>query len=315
MSIKLPIFAIMDNNRGKIGSALLYGLTRPLAMLPLKFHRACGRAIGRFAGRVLRYRRDVVITNLARCFPEKKYAELTAICDHFYAHFGKVFAEAIWFGGCTDPQRLIRNRVVKLTNPEAVNRFHEAGRSVVVLSSHSGNWELYGGIKSYPHPGRLDYHENDICVIYRQLSSPVWDRFMSRNRIAPVVDKEHYDGRVESFRALRYILKHRDRLQMYIFINDQYPYTARARVSMDFMGQPTWAMDAAENLARHLALPVVYLSTREEEDGGYTMSFVPICDDASELPEGTVLHRYFDLLEQDLRQQPWNYLWTHKRWK
>ena len=81
------------------------------------------------------------------------------------------------------------------------------------------------------------------------------------------------------------------------------------------MGQDTWAMDAAENLARHMGYPVVYLSTREEDDGNYTMNFIPVCDNAAEMPEGAILSRYFELLEQNLREQPWNYLWTHRRWK
>ena len=310
----LRIFAIMDN-KGKIGSALVYGLTRPLAWLPLKSCRALGRAAGRFIGRTIGYRRDAVIANLARSFPEKKYHELTAICRRFYEHFGKVFMEAVWFGGCTDPQKLIRNGIVKMTNPEAVNSLYAKGKSVVVLTSHCGNWELYGGLVSYPYPSTLAYPENDICVVYRKQSSPTWDRFLGRNRIAPVVDKEHYDGRVESFSVMHYILRHRDRKQMYIFLNDQYPYTPKSCVNIRFMNQDTKAMDAAEHLARRLGLAVVYLSYREEQDGNYTMTFTPICEDATDSPKGEILHRYFELLEKDLREQPWNYLWTHQRWK
>lgn len=300
---------------GKIGSTVLHVLTWPLSRLPLGFHRACGRFIGRLAGRVVSYRRDVVMTNLARCFPGMRYDELTATCNRFYTHLGKVFTEALWFGGCTDPQRLVRSRIVTLTNPEVVNRLHELGRSVIVLSSHCGNWELYGGIVSYPRPERLAYPENDICVVYRRQSSPVWDSFLSRNRIAPVVDKDHYDGMVESFSIMRYVLKHRGTQKMYIFLNDQYPYTAKSKVGVRFMGQDTWAMDAAEHLARRMGFAVVYLSFREKDDGSYEMSFTPLCDDASAVPEGEIFHRYFELLEQDLRLQPWNYLWTHKRWK
>ena len=168
---------------------------------------------------------------------------------------------------------------------------------------------------SYPRPERLAYPENDICVVYRRQSSPVWDSFLSRNRIAPVVDKGHYDGMVESFSIMRYVLKHRGTQKMYIFLNDQYPYTAKSKVGVSFMGQDTWAMDAAEHLARRMGFAVVYLSFREKDDGSYEMSFTPLCDDASAVPEGEIFHRYFELLEQDLRLQPWNYLWTHKRWK
>ena len=28
-----------------------------------------------------------------------------------------------------------------------------------------------------------------------------------------------------------------------------------------------------------------------------------------------IMNKYYQLLEEDLEEQPWNYLWTHKRWK
>ena len=66
----------MKEKKGKTAYFLLSCLIRPLSLLPLSFHRRCGRAMGRFAYSVLRYRRDVVNINLARCFPEMKYGEI-----------------------------------------------------------------------------------------------------------------------------------------------------------------------------------------------------------------------------------------------
>ena len=51
------------------------------------------------------------------------------------------------------------------------------------------------------------------------------------------------------------------------------------------------------------------------EDGGYTVSFSLIAEDASAMTAREMLDEYYRLLEKDLREQPWNYLWTHKRWK
>ena len=75
---------LMSKKPGKIGGTLLLCLTRPLALLPLGFHRACGRVLGRFIGKVVRYRRDVVMINLAKSFPEKRYDELAALCDRHH---------------------------------------------------------------------------------------------------------------------------------------------------------------------------------------------------------------------------------------
>ena len=28
-----------------------------------------------------------------------------------------------------------------------------------------------------------------------------------------------------------------------------------------------------------------------------------------------IMEKYYTLLEEDINAQPWNYLWSHKRWK
>ena len=47
-------------------------LVRALGALPLGFHYACSGFFTWILKDVMRYRRDVVMTNLSRSFPEKK---------------------------------------------------------------------------------------------------------------------------------------------------------------------------------------------------------------------------------------------------
>ena len=91
----------------------MLGLMRALSALPLKVHYAFARFLSWFLKNVMRYRRDVVITNLSRSFPDKKYHEISAIADEFYKHFGRLVAEAVWFSGCRNPERLRRQRIVE----------------------------------------------------------------------------------------------------------------------------------------------------------------------------------------------------------
>ena len=301
---------------GKIGCAILRLLTRPLAALPLGFHRAAGRFFGRLAGGVLRYRRDVVMINLAKSFPEKSYSDLREICDRFYLRLGTIVTEAIWFGGCS-AERLRKSGIGEITNPEVLDKYFEEGRSTIVMSSHNGNWEIYAGHVSFCAESALGYPENDMCVAYKKLSNPAWERFMYANRIAPVADRKNYTGLVETHQFLRYALSHKNTPKMYIFITDQYPYTAASAVWMEdkFLSQKTRTMNGAAALAHKLGLPVVYLNMAVKEDGNYSLTYTPICDDGAQVSTEEILAAYYRLVEKDVRQQPWNYLWTHKRWK
>lgn len=298
-----------------VGYYVLKVLTKPLSLLPLGFHRKAGVFIGWLMGSVLHYRRDVVMTNLARSFPDRLYEELAEICRRSYRHLGTVICEAVWFGSCSH-SKLRRHGIAEMDNPELLNGIFKQGKSVFVLTSHRGNWEILGGYESYAVKEPLLYPENDLCVVYRQLSSKAWDQFMYSNRVSPIVDMEHFDGLVESFSVMRYAVRNRERAKCYNFITDQSPYGNAARVRVnDFMNQPTVSMTGGVSLARMMKMPVLYMDMSCTPEGNYRMHYTMISEDASTMETKDILDRYHELLQKDLEREPWNYLWTHKRWK
>lgn len=266
-------------------------------------------------GKTLAYRRDVVMVNLSRSFPEKKYKELEKICDKFYERLVTIFTEAIWFGSSSN-ERLDKSHIAELHGTEPLNKYYEQGKSVFVLSSHMGNWEIIGGIKHFEYSNPLLYPENDICVVYKKQSSPMMNEFLKDNRISALKDKEHYDGMVETKSVMRYAVKNRHISKLYTFIGDQYPYTGAGRIEIEsFLGQKTPSMIGAASLACKMALPLVYQNMLVKEDGNYDINYIVIAEDASKFTPEELMTKFYELLEADLRLQPWNYLWSHKRWK
>ena len=45
------------------------------------------------------------------------------------------------------------------------------------------------------------------------------------------------------------------------------------------------------------------------------MGFTTSPRDASQMTPGEGMDRDYSLLQKDIEAQPWNYLWSHKRWK
>ena len=301
----------------KLGAWLLKGLLRLLGLLPLRVHYALGRFMAWLFGSVFRYRRDVVARNLALCFPEKSDAEREALGKAFYRHLGELIAEAVWFGGCRNPKRLRRQRIVEVENPEVAARLFEMAPSLVVMYSHCGNWELYGGIESYNYTDTpLPFTEQNFCVVYRRLSSRAWDEVFRDNRFAPLLDRKHFDGYIESKDLVRYAYTHKDEKKVYNVNTDQRPYfVSPANLDVDFLGQRVQTMTGAAALARKFGMAVAYLSVRRERRGHYVMRYIPICEDASVMDVQQMMQEYYRLLEADIRQQPENYLWSHTRFK
>lgn len=289
---------------------------RLLALLPLRVHYAFARFVSWLAEKVIRYRVADVMVNLGRSFPEKDYSELKEIKHRFYRHFGNLVAEAVWFGG-SSARRLHRQRIVEFEGLDELTRLYESSPSVMVLMSHSGNWELYGGFASYNYSDKpMIFDTGNVCIVYLQQSSRMWDWIMRRNRLAPMKEPSKFEGYLESRRVLRFALEHRNEKKVYNFITDQYPYFSKKDpLHVRFMNQDTVTMTGAADLARKLGMAVCFLSTPEEKQGNYRFRYIPICENASELSSEEIMSRFYALLEEDLRRQPWNYLWTHRRWK
>lgn len=292
------------------------GLIVLLSRLPLKFHYFMGDVLVWLAGKVFRYRADVVMTNIARSFPDSKYKELKHIYKDFYRHLGEIFAEFIWFGG-SSYSRLRRNGLVRITNLKVLSDMYEAAPSVTLLSTHCGNWELLGGLPGYESDDGTVFtiSEKDIYVVYKKMSSEVSDRVFALNRIAPL-EVVGTECEVESKNILRFSIANRDRRCLYIYPADQAPYAGAGKHPIgEFMHQSTNAMIGSMGVACKLSHAVVYMKMKRVRRGRYEMTFIPICGNASELAPETILRKYYDLLQDELNETPANWLWSHKRWK
>ena len=295
---------------------LLSALLRLLGFMPLGVHRFLGRILGRLAGSVIKYRRREVEANLLLAFPEKSPEERDQIRKDYYRHLGTIICEAIWFGACTRPQRLARANTGDVQGQEILNEYYSQGKSVVVLTSHTGNFEMYGGLFVFAAQSEpLIVPENNVCVVFRALSSPVWNEIIKKNRIAPLLDKKHYDAMVETNIALRYALKRKGDAMLFNFITDQYPYSEYANAKVTFFGKQTISMIGGITLARKYSMPIVYMYMAQRPQGGYTMRFSKMYDDPSAVDTQQIADEYYRRLEDDIRSQPANYLWSHRRWK
>lgn len=308
----------MRKRTRSFGAVLLDGYLRLKGRFPLSYHYFWGRIAAWLCRDVVHYRTRETMVNLSRSFPGMKYAELKETERRFYAHLGDIFAETVWFAGCRGErgiQRFRRQHLIESLNPETLNRFHDEGRPVMVFASHTGNWELLGSLLSTSWGEPFTVRPGDIAVVYKRLSSRVWDEVLRDNRCG-IVAHTDFDGYVESKEMLRYALSHREEPLVYLFPNDQAPYQGASRADVGtFLHQDTQAMTGGAALARKLGMAVVYLRWRAEARGRYTVEYVPLAADASQLTVEEILRRYYALLEEDVQAQPFNYLWTHRRWK
>ena len=300
----------------KVLAKIIRGLIVILSQLPLKFHYFMGDILAWIAKNVAKYRFGVVWMNISRAFPDRKYKELKKIADAYYRHLGEIIAETIWFGG-SSYERLVKQGIVTVRNPETLNEMYLKSPSVTALFSHCGNWEILGGLLGYMRAGGREcpITEDDITVVYKKMASEVSDMVFAANRVAPLPGT-FPECEVESKNILRYSIRNKDVRRLYIYPADQAPYRGTGRHDMGmFMNQHTYGMTGSVGVACKLSHAVIYMKMKHVERGRYEMEFIPMCDNASQHTPDELMKQYYKLLEEEINETPHNWLWSHNRWK
>jgi KDO2-lipid IV(A) lauroyltransferase len=107
--------------------------------------------------------------------------------------------------------------------------------------------------------------------------------------------------------VVRYI-KQYEKNACFLFIADQSPSIYQTAVVGDLLGKPTSFFDGPQKLVNRYPFEVFFQSVKEKE-GEYFVEFIKIDD------QQNLMQAYANLLAKDVKNDPYLWLWTHKRWK
>lgn len=269
-----------------------------LSLLPMRFLYALASFTFFLAYYIIGYRKAVVIQNVARSFPDKRYGEIRAIVKKFYACFVSYFAEII--KGTSAPADVLDKKIV-FENLELIDRSINAGRNVIACLGHCGNWEMLNFM-----PYRMHH---DIYAVYKPLRSGTMNRLMvklrSRFGMKLIADNA----------VLRHVLTKNLNPAVYLFLADQCPRTQEEKYRFTLLNQETYVFSGMEKLARKGQTAVIYLHITQLSKGSYKIVCIPICSKAESTKDGQITKKYIDLLTENISEEPYGWLWTHKRWK
>ena len=252
---------------------------------------------------VVRYRRHIVEKNLRLSFPEKTEAERQQIAKQFYRSFADIIVEIVH--GYTATAEEMRQRVV-FENEELLKPLFTEHGAVIGMLAHIGNWEWMADY--YQHLAPFDMLQANI---YRRLKNERMDNLMNAIR------SQRGGVLIEKQQVLRQmlLLRREGKKVLYGFICDQKPRPQVTRCWTTFLHQDTGFLDGSEVLAKKFGYPVIYLHITRPRRGYYLARFELITDHPAQEPENAITLRYAELLEQNIREQPELWLWTHNRWK
>ncbi len=246
------------------------------------------------------YRRKVVENNLGNAFPELSEKERKIIARKFYRHLADIFIETAKLSNLSREELLRRYR---FTNPELLDRLYDEGKDVAIVHSHYNNWEWMIFL-----PLVLKHH---VVTVYKPLQNVQFDKWFNEIRSRYGIELAPMNE------VIRVIINNRRQniRSVYGFISDQTPAKPDIRYRTRFLNQDTPVFLGVEKIALKYEMPVVFFNVQKIKRGYYELTAELLFEDTKGLSEFEITNAHVRRLEEVIREKPWFWLWSHKRWK
>jgi Kdo2-lipid IVA lauroyltransferase/acyltransferase len=255
--------------------------------------------LGWLAFRVFPHREAVVRENLALCFPELDERERRDIQRRYYAGFADVLVEVI--KSATLAPEEIRRRV-RMIGIEAPRSLLAQGQCVLLAAAHQCNWEWMLLALSLELGFPVD-------AAYKPLVDNWAEREMKKVR-------SRFGSRLVPAKDLLADIIRRGKVARAIaMVADQEPTTSEHKHWTRFLNRDTAFYMGPEEIARVTRFPVFFVGTKRAARGFYELRFVRLSSPGESLQSGDLTERYVRLVEEQIREAPADWPWSHKRWK
>ena len=278
-----------------------YLIFYPLSVFPMFFLYLISFPFYLILRFILSYRKNIIDKNLSNSFENYEFRSIKRFRNKFYWHLTQLGMEMLKMISMSRKNVMRRYHC---SNPEVVNKFYEEGKSVVLMSSHYNNWEWM--VLSLD----MQFKHHGIGVGAHN-TNKVFEKLINRARTRYGTEVVFHDN-------VREVMAYHENNHIpaaYMILADQNPSNPKRCYVADFLNQKTGFIRGSEGFARKYDLPVLYYKVIKEKLGYYRIDVEVICESPSELPDGAIMQRYTELLEDTIKSNPPYWLWSHRRWK
>jgi len=262
------------------------------ARLPRSLAGAMSRPGGVLLQASMLRRAAIVTANLQHCFPHWRRDELACWRRRMFQALAYSFYEMAISWCRRDSSKL---PPCQIEGMQHVARAQADQRGILLVCGHYTTMEI---------TGRMIAEQVSLHAVYRPLRNPVLERFQNRGR-------GRYARGLISKREPGRILRVLKRGGVVWMAPDQ-DFGPKRSLMVNFFGRPTATLSAVWRLAQASDAVVLTMQPQRLNDGSYRIDIEPPlpASDAA-----TMLQSMNQRLEAQVRRQPDQYWWLHRRFK
>lgn len=247
---------------------------------------------------IFKYRREVVNYNLNVAFPLKSQTERDKISKAFYKKFVDTFIETIKLISISKSEFLKRIEF----DASVLEDLHKQGKSVQLHSGHFFNYE------------------------FMNFGIALNSKFAFLGIFTPITNKAFYkimwDMRSKFGTILIPTSEFKNNFPKYVnqeyglgLVADQNPSNPMNAYWVNFFGKKTAFARGPEKGSKQYGTAVVMGYISSTKRGYFKIEATLLTDNAKNVPDGFVTKKLIEFIEDKIKSNPSNYLWSHKRWK
>lgn len=278
---------------------VIYSFFYLLSLLPWRLCYIISDGVCFILQKVVKYRGEVVKQNLLLAFPEKTVKERQLIANEFYKRFTDSFIETIKLISVS--AETFEKRFT--SNVEVLNDLYKTDQSVQVMAGHFFNWEFanWGVSKQGNYP---------FIAVYMPLSNKYFNRLVLKMRTkfgSIMIPATNFKNQFHQYaKKGKYAMA---------LAADQNPGNPQAAYWLPFFGVLTPFVKGPEKGAKLNKTAQVFVHFYSTKRGHYHLQYELMTTEPNQYEDGALTALYVKMLEEKIKQEPSNYLWSHKRWK
>jgi Kdo2-lipid IVA lauroyltransferase/acyltransferase len=281
------------------GAARLFlGFAWLLHWLPLPLQAGLGQALGVVLYTLAGARRRVALRNLALCMPELSQPQRQRLARAHFGWLARSLLErsVLWYGSAARLKRLIQVE-------GDVHLAERSDRPVMWLVPHFLAVDVAGAATQL-------FQTRMVCNVYTEQSNPVLDAALKAGR-GRFGRAEMFSRRQSALPMVRAIKR-----GSAFFNPSDMDFGLRDSAFVPFFGHPAATLLAPSRLARSLNMVVQPVVAEILPGGqGWRVRFLPAWTDWPSADAQADAARMNRFIEAEIRLNPAQYLWVHKRFK
>ncbi len=277
---------------------IVYPLLYLVSLLPFFILYGISDFVAFLLRNVIKYRKEIILNNLRIAFPEKTEEERKKIARKFYQYFTDTFIETLKMISISKKQLVKRNTGTF----EILNGLIDKGYNINILGGHQFNWE-YGSLL-YSLELKIP-----MVAIYIPISNKIFSRIFHdfRTRYGAIfISAADFKSKMFDVFQKQYIMA---------LGADQNPGDPSNAYWIKFFGRPTPFVTGPEKGAIKNNAAVVYVGFKKIKRGYYHFETTLLAEKGTDTKPGELTCLYRDILEKTIKEDPPNYLWSHRRFK